>query len=414
MDTPFKAIDITDHVYWVGAIDWSIRDFHGYATNRGTTYNAYLVLADKIALIDTVKAPFQEEMLSRISSVIDPKRIDLIVSNHAELDHTGCLPDTIRRVLPEKIYASAKGAKALSEHFELEGDVTPVNEGESVSLGGKTLRFMDAAMLHWPESMFTYLAEDGLLFSQDAFGMHLASAERYADRLDESLLVREASKYYANILLPYSPLVTKVLDKVAEKNLDIKMILPDHGPVWRENLDKIVGLYGRWAAQKPTNKAVVAYDTMWESTAVMGRAVAEGLSGAGTTVRLMPLSSHHRSDIATELLEAGAFLLGSPTLNNNMFPTVADLLTYVRGLKPRNLIGAVFGSYGWDAGFAIAGLNSYLTALGIKVVANPVSAVDYRGYHGIQIHQDALQRCYTLGRRVAQQLDHLHEAGEPT
>ena len=395
MNEPFGAVKISDHVYWVGAVDWTIKDFHGYATDRGTTYNAYLVLADRITLIDTVKAPFREEMLARVSSVIEPDRISYIVSNHAEMDHSGGLPWTIERTKPDKLFASAKGAKALSEHLRLPKEITAVKEGETVSLGNLSLSFLETPMLHWPESMFTILPEEKLLFSQDGFGMHLASTERFVDEISDEILYDEAAKYFANILMPYSAMVLKLLEKVNREGIDFGVIAPDHGPVWRRDKEKILQSYEKWSRQKPADKAVIVYDTMWESTALMARVIVEGLSSAGTEVKLMPLSSSHRSDVATELLDAGALLVGSPTLNNTMFPTLADVLTYLKGLKPKNLIGAVFGSYGWS-GEATRHIGDFLSAMGIETVGEAKARYVPSG--------DALSRCYALGREVGERL----------
>lgn len=396
MKAPFEAVKVSDHVYWVGAVDWSIRDFHGYSTGRGTTYNAYLVLADKVALIDTVKAPFKEEMLARIASVMEPASISYIISNHSEMDHSGCLPDMIEVAKPEKVFASTMGAKALAEHFHLDSEIVAVKDGETLSLGNLELSFVETRMLHWPDSMFTYLAEDGLLLSQDAFGMHLASSERFADEIAEDILLYEGAKYFANILLPLSPLVTKLLERVGGLGITINTIATDHGPIWREDVGKILGLYSTWAAQKPTRKAVVAYDTMWQSTDMMARAIGEGLASGGATPRLMPLKSRHRSDVATEILDAGALLVGSPTMNSNMFPTVADLLTYLKGLKPQNLIGAAFGSYGWS-GEAVGQLESVLGEMKVDLVGESVR-VKYVP------DSEALAECHSLGLLVAEKL----------
>jgi len=255
----YSAIRISDHVYWVGAIDWSIRDFHGYTTPHGSTYNAYLVLADKITLIDAVKEPFFDEMLARIASVIDPSRIDYIVSNHSEQDHSGCLFPVIDQIKPEKVFASAVGVKTLKYIFHGACDILPVKDGETLSLGNMDLKFMETRMIHWPDSMFTYLEKDGLLFSQDAFGMHLATLERFADELPMDMLQYEAATYYANIVLPYSAVVLKTLEKVAATGWAIRMIAPDHGPVWRKDLGIILDLYEKGALQKPSAKAVVVY-----------------------------------------------------------------------------------------------------------------------------------------------------------
>jgi len=391
MKAPFTAAKITEEIYWVGAIDWSLRDFHGYATERGTTYNAYLVLADKPTLVDTVKAPFRDEMFARIESVIDPEKIRYIVSNHSEMDHTGCLPDAVRWIKPEKVYASTNGAKALQAHFHEAMDLTAAANGEEISLGNKTLRFIETKMLHWPDSMFAYLVEDQVLFSQDGFGMHLATTERFDDEIDPGILRYEAAKYYANILLPFAPMVSLALDKAA--TLPLKMIAPDHGPVWRKDIDLIVDLYAHWAAQKPVRKAVIVYDTMWGSTAAMAKAIEDGLVAEGVSVKSMRLKENPRSNVATEMLGAGALIVGSPTLNNQMFPTVADVLTYLKGLKPKNLVGAAFGSYGWSD-TAVKQVGRALEELQVNVVAGPLS-VQYVPSH------DDLLKCHELGRKIA-------------
>ena len=369
MSQPFNAVKITDDVYWVGAIDWGLRDFHGYATERGSTYNAYLVVADKIALIDAVKGPFFEEMMSRIRSVIDPSRIDYIISNHAEMDHSGCLFQTADLVKPEKLFASSNGVKALKAHFHTDHEITTITEGQTLSLGNRTLRFIETRLLHWPDSMFTYLEEERMLFSQDGFGMHLATTERFADEIDPSILEFEAAKYYANILLPFSPMVLNTLKKA--EGLAIDMILPDHGPIWRKDLGYILGRYHEWATQKPTAKALVVYDTMWGSTENMANAIIDGLVSEGIHASPMHLRAAHRSNIATAVLGAGALIIGSPTLNGGMFPTVADALTYLKGLKPKNLIGATFGSYGWS-GEATKHIREIMDSMQLEMVGDPL------------------------------------------
>ena len=399
MDEIFQAVKVSDHVHWVGAIDWAVRDFHGYLTSRGTTYNAYLITGDKAILVDTVRAPFMQEMLSRIASVIDPGKIDYIISNHSEMDHTGCLPEVIKTVKPEKVFASAMGVKTLGEHFHhLEQEITAVKDGERLSLGNTNLSFIETRMIHWPDSMFTYLAEDKLLFSQDGFGMHLASSVRFADEIDKDILEWEAAKYFANILLPFSALILKLLDRVKQLGLPINLIAPDHGPIWRreEDIDWIVEHYYNWALQKPARKGVVVYDTMWQSTAAMARAIAEGIAGCGVETKVLPLRANHRSDVATEILDAGALLVGSPTINNNMFPTVADAMTYIKGLKPQNLIGAAFGSYGW-AGEAVGQLTDILKGMKVNLVSE-----------GLKVKyvpdENALAQCYALGKLMGDKL----------
>jgi len=399
----YKPIKISEKVYWVGAVDWTIRDFHGYTTKRGSTYNAYLVMGDKITLIDTVKAPFKHEMLSRIAHMIDPKEIDYIISNHSEMDHSGCLPEIMREVNPEKIFASQMGVKALKEHFSIEDGIIAVKDGENLSLGNMNLSFMETRMLHWPDSMFSYLKEDKLLFSQDGFGMHLATDERFADEIRQDIIEYEAATYYANILLPYSHLVSKLFDKVASSGLDIQIIAPDHGPVWRRDISKILGLYKTWAEQKPTNKAVVLYDTMWHSTEHMARAIEEGLLAGGTRVKVMSMGAFHRSDVVYEVLDAGALVVGSPTLNNNMLPSMADVLTYLKGLKPKNLFGCAFGSYGWS-GESPSQVHDILSGMKVELVDEPIKAKYVPD-------RETLLKCFEVGRIIAERVKQAAQNG---
>jgi len=395
MDGAFQAVPVTDRVYWVGAVDWDVRNFHGYLTSRGTSYNAFLVLADRVTLIDTVKAPFAEELLARVASVVDPAKIEVVVSNHSEPDHSGGLPRVLEAVRPELVVASANGVKALDAHFGLDGRVTAVGDGQELSLGNMTLTFAETKMCHWPDSMVSYLHEDALLFSQDAFGMHLAANERFADEMDHAVVRGEAAKYYANILLPLGAFVQKALAKLQALKLPLRIVAPDHGPIWRTEQDirEIVSSYERWVRQERTIKAVVVYDTMWQSTARMARAVGEGLTAGGAAVKLVRMDASHRSDVATEILDAGALVVGSPTLNNTIFPTVADVLTYLRGLKPKGLIGAAFGSYGWS-GEAPRQLHAMLAEMDVETVAEPVR-VQYVP------DEQALAECRRLGQAVA-------------
>lgn len=372
MADSFKAEKITDRVYWVGAIDWGLRDFHGYATSRGSTYNAFLVTGEtKTVLIDTVKAPFKEEMMRRIASVVDPQQIDVIVSNHSEMDHSGLLGIVSREVNAETVYASTQGAKALAQHGILDNAVA-VKDGQTLDIGGGTLTFFETRMCHWPDSMVTYLDADKLLFSQDAFGMHLASNERFADQIESGVLNYELTKYYANILMHLAPFIEKALVKLAPLREKIDIVAPDHGPIYRttDDIDAVLASYARWSSQEKIRKAIVVYDTMWESTAKLARMVAEGISSRGVSVRVLPLSGSHRSDVATELLESAALVVGSPTLNNGLFPTLADCLTYLKGLKPKTLIGAAFGSYGWS-GEAPKLLHARLEEMGVKLLQDP-------------------------------------------
>lgn len=370
MRKDLQAVKITDQIYWVGAIDWGVRNFHGYATHEGTTYNAFLILDEKITLIDTVKKGFGDELFARISSVIDPEKIDYIISNHAEPDHSGVLVDAIERIKPEKIFASKMGVKALTLHFPvLEGKLTAVKDGETLSLGSDTLQFIETRMLHWPDSMFSYLKNAGALFSQDAFGMHVASSERFDDQVPFHTLAKESKAYYANIITPFSPFVARLLTKLEEMDLGLKLVLPDHGPIWRDmdRFGKIIACYKRWANRELASKVIIIYDTMWQSTEIMARYIADGLMSEGVKVKVMPIYGSDRSDIATEMLDAAALIVGSPTLNNNIFPSVMDSLTYIKGFKFKTPLGAVFGSFGWS-GEACKQLKGHLEEMGIDVV----------------------------------------------
>ncbi|MDP7420769.1 MAG: flavodoxin domain-containing protein, partial [bacterium] len=306
------------------------------------------------------------------------------------------LPQLIDLVGPEKVFASPMGVRALNKHFRLEKEIVPVKDGETLSLGNRTLSFLETRMIHWPDSMISYLADEKLLFSQDGFGMHLASSERFADEIPDEVLEWEAAKYYANILLPFSPRVLKLLKRVTDLGLEFDIIAPDHGPIWREDPGTIVGLYADWAVQVPKNKAVIVYDTMWGSTEKMARALCDGLAQGGTEVKLMKLRSSHRSDVATEVLDAGALLVGSPTMNNNIFPTVADVLTYLKGLKPQNKIGAAFGSYGWS-GESVKQVEAVLREMKVELVSESLKTLYVPG-------DEELKRCFELGQTVAEKL----------
>lgn len=343
-----KPTKIAEGVYDVGVIDWNIRDFHGYSTNRGTSYNAFLVIDEKVALIDTVKAPFADELLGNISQIIDPQKIDYVISNHTEMDHSGSLPRIMQAVGENKpLYCSKLGAKNLASHFPNAWNYHPVKDGEELSLGKRTLSFIETRMIHWPDSMFSYLKEDHILFSSDGFGQHYAGFDKFDDQAGSEAMV-QAKKYYANILLLYAPRILKLVEKVVASGIQIDIICPDHGVIWRKEPAKIIDMYLKWSRQETEKKAVVIYDTMWKSTEIMAKAIAEGISQTGVMVKPIHIRSSHRSEIMTDVLDSAAVVVGSPTLNNQMFPTVADVLTYMKGLKPVGRIGGAFGSYGWS------------------------------------------------------------------
>jgi flavorubredoxin len=344
-----KPVEIAKGIYDVGVIDWNIRDFHGYSTHMGTSYNAFLIVDEKIALIDTVKKDFADQLISNIAQIVDPKKIDYVISNHTEMDHSGSLPRVMHRVGEDKpLFCSKMGQKNLSRHFPQKWNYNPVQNLGELSLGSKTLTFLETRMVHWPDSMFTYLKEDKILFSSDGFGQHYAGHERFDDMVGDAIMPH-AKKYFANILLLYSPLILKLVENVTKLGLEFNMICPDHGIIWRKDPGKIINAYIQWSKQEDNEKkAIIVYDTMWHSTEIMADAIASGIADTGVKVRPMKLREWHRSDIMTEVLDAKAVIVGSPTLNNGLFPTVSDFMTYMKGLKPLNKIGAAFGSYGWS------------------------------------------------------------------
>jgi flavorubredoxin len=391
-----KPLEVANGIHWVGAIDWNIRDFHGYSTNLGTTYNAFLILDDKITLVDTVKKEFADELLERISQIVDPKKIDYVISNHTELDHSGGLARVMHRIGEDKpVYCSKTGYKNLAKHFRQKWNYRPVEDGGQLSLGTRTLAFMETRMVHWPDSMFTYAKEDKILFSSDGFGQHYAGLERFDDQMGDAIMPH-AKKYFANILLLYAPLILKLVEKVKSMGLEIDMILPDHGVMWRQDPMKIVKAYVEWSEQKPRRKALVIYDTMWHSTQTMAEAIVEALGQEGVDAKPMHLRTWHRSDIMTEVLDAGAILVGSPTLNNNIFPTVSDFLTYLKGLKPQNKVAAAFGSYGWS-GESVKMITRELEEMKFKVV-DPGVRVQFVP------EEEAIEACRELARKVAKEL----------
>jgi flavorubredoxin len=388
-----EPIEISKGVYNVGVTDWNIRDFHGYSTDLGTTYNAFLIVDEKIALIDTVREGFAGQLLDNISRIVDPKAIDYVVSNHTELDHSGGLARVMHRIGEDKpIYCSKMGNKNLPKHFSSKWDYRPVATGDELSLGNRTLTFIETRMIHWPDSMFTYLNENQILFSSDGFGQHYAGPEKFDDQLDEPTVMYHAKKYFANILLLYSTHIQKLLDKVISLGLEFKMICPDHGIIWRQDPGKIVDAYIKWCRQESENKAVVVYDTMWHSTEQMAHAIVSGISREGVPAKPVHLRKTHRSEVMTDVFDAKAVVVGSPTLNNQLYPSLADFLTYMKGLKPLNKIGAAFGSYGWS-GEAVKMINKELEAMKFEIV-DPGMRIQYVP------DKESLESCYELGRRI--------------
>lgn len=341
-----NAIEISPKVWWVGGIDWNERLFHGYTTERGITYNAYLIMDEKITLIDTCKATFADELVQRISQVVDPAKIDVVITNHVEMDHSGSLP-VIHKIAPNaEIYASVgAGVNELRAHFGIEA--TPVKTGDTLCIGERTLSFVTTPMVHWPDNMVTYSDVDKILFSNDAFGQHFATTKRFNDENDMCEVMKQAKKYYANIVWPYGMQAGRAL--AAVKGLELKMIAPSHGCIWRSHIDEIIAKYEEWTTYQTQEKAVVVFDSMWHSTESMAREICDAFIAEGISAQLIDVKSTHISDIMLYMCDAKYVAVGSPTLNSNMLPTVASFLTYMRGLSPKNeqRIGLAFGSYGW-------------------------------------------------------------------
>lgn len=346
-----SAVQIKPDVYWVGAVDWNARSFHGYSTEDGITYNAYLIMDEKVTLIDTAKITFKDELLARISSIIDPSKIDVLVCNHVEMDHSGNVP-TIKELNPNvRILASApQGVKGLTAHYHDLG-FEGVKTGDTLNIGKRTLTFVQTPMVHWPDNMVTYDAYDKILFSNDAFGQHFASSKRFDDENDLGEVMKQARKYYANIVQPYRMQATNAVKAVRKLGPDaIDIIAPAHGVCWRSHVADILDTYENvYTSGKLEEKALVAYDSMWGSTDKMAHAIADGFLAAGVPVRLMDVKCTHISDVMEEFLDCKYVAVGSPTLNSQMMPPMAELLTYMKGLSPKNegRVGIPFGSYGW-------------------------------------------------------------------
>lgn len=343
-----NQVQLAKGVYYVGAVDWNLRDFHGYTTPGGVTYNAYLIVDEKICLIDTVKAPFASELIARISDIVDPAMIDYIVTNHVEPDHSGSLPAIMEKAPNAKIFLTQHGKDGVLKHYQKQYDFQVVKEGDTLPLGRNRLHFLPLPMIHWPDSMASYLDGEQILFSNDAFGQHVCTTKRFDGENDVAVVLDEAAKYYANILNPFNKLIAKALPKVCE--FPVKMIAPSHGVVWRDHIPAILRKYEQWGTGYTTEKVIVAYDSMWGATDQMARLVLDGVASTGVQAKLFRLSTSDRSDIVKELLEARGFVVGSSTLNNGMLPTVGALLVYLKGLRPANKLATTFGAYGWGGG----------------------------------------------------------------
>ena len=394
-----QPVEIKKDIFWVGFVDYDHRDFHGYSRSPdGSTYNAYLIKDEKNVLLDTVASGREGTLLCRMAQVLEPEKIDYIICNHMELDHAGALEAIIERCKPEKIFVSQTGLKSMAGYFDCKDwPVQAVKSGDSINIGKRTIVFQETRMLHWPDSMVSYIPEDKLLVSNDIFGQNIASSARFVDEFgDDGEYTRRVKEYYFNIVLPYSPMVLKTLP-VVEK-LDIDMIAPDHGLIQRgeKAVRGIIDMYRAMAEQKPQQRALIFYDTMWESTETMAYAICSGLEENNVPTRIMSVKQNHHSAVMTELADCGAVIAGSPTHNNTVLPLMAAQLTYMKGLRPLNRIGGAFGSYGWS-GEGPKFLHEQLASMNMEMPAEPVKC-NWRPDH------EALKACHQMGVTIAEAL----------
>jgi anaerobic nitric oxide reductase flavorubredoxin len=392
------VVELKEGVYWVGFVDWNIKKFHGheYSTHRGTTYNAYLIVDEKIALVDTVWGPYSQQLIENIKKIIDIKKIDYVIANHAETDHSGGLPELMKLIPDATVVVSEKGNESIFKHYHENWKFKVVKSGESISLGKNNLVFVAAPMLHWPDSMFTYLTGKNILMPNDAFGMHYASSGRFNDEVDMIEVYQEAIKFYANILTPFSDLVIRKIEEFKKLNIPVDIIAPSHGIIWRKDPLQIVNKYYEWATQKNDGSVVIIYDTMWNATEKMAKAISEGLEMEGVKFKLFNMAVNDRNDVLTEVFKTKGIIIGSPTLNNGLLPTIKPILEDLKGLKFKNKVGAAFGSYGWS-GENVKLIEENLEKARIKKLQD-----------GIKIKwqptKEELDQCVEFGRNFAKGL----------
>lgn len=388
-------VELKPGVYWVGVTDWAIRRFHGheFSTHHGTSYNSYLIIDEKIVLVDTVWSPFSKRLIENIREIVDPAKIDIVVANHAEVDHSGSLPAIMRETPNAKLVVSQRGRESIEGHYHEPWNFQPVKTGEKINIGKNDLLFIEAPMLHWPDSMFTYLTGKNILMPNDAFGQHYAAASPFNDKADQTVLFAEALKYYANILTPFSAMVTRKLAEFTTLNLPVDIIAPSHGVIWRKDPLQIVAKYQEWAAGKSEKSAVILYDTMWDATRHMAEAIGDGIGAENIPYKIFQMATADRNDAITEVFKAKAVVIGSPTFNNGLLPTIRPVLEDLKGLKFLNKVGAAFGSYGWS-GEATQQIEEHLALCKMKVIAEAVRAK-------WQPSPDDLARCKELGQKVA-------------
>jgi len=378
---------------WVGYVDWTIRDFHGYSTRRGGTYNAYLVRDEKTALVDTVKALYADHLIANVERLTDAGKVDYIVVNHAEPDHAGSLPRAVEAFADATVVCDKKCRDTLASYHDTSGwKFEIVKTGDEISLGKRTLRFIETPMVHWPESMFTYVPEEKLLFSMDAFGQHYATMNRFDDEVNMQEVMEEAKTYYANIVMLYGKPIARTLESAEE--LEIEMIAPSHGVIWRSHIGEILSAYRDWVVCKAARKVLVIYDSMWGSTERLAKAILEGASAEGVKAKLLYVRSSDLTEVATEVLDAGGIAFGSSTLNMGMMPMMGAVMTYLKGLRPTGKAGLAFGSYGWGKGAAEA-LQAYLEEMPIEIVREPLKC-QWRP------DEEALAECRAAGKMLAE------------
>ena len=394
------AKQITKKVLHVGKIDWELTHFHGdeLSTFRGSSYNSYLIRDEKTVLIDTVWQPYDREFVSRLKQEIDLNEIDYIVMNHNEVDHSGALPELMREIPGTPIYCTKKGEAIIHGHYHQDWNFVNVKTGDTLPIGASTLTFIEAPMLHWPDTMFTYMSGENILFSNDGFGQHFASESLFNDAVDEAAMMYEAEKYFVNILNPFCTMVSKKVQQILSMNLPIDMICPSHGVIWKDNPMQIVEKYLLWADAYQENQITLVYDTMWQSTRKMAEAIAEGIREADhtITVKLFNVAHEDKNDVLTEVFRSKAVLVGSPTINNGYSFAIAGLLEMMRGLKFKKKKAAAFGSYGWS-GEAVKLMNERLTEAGFQLFDEGINTTWVPS-------DEAHDSCKAYGRRIVESL----------
>ena len=386
---------LAENVYWVGVVDWALTRFHGHelSTPRGSTYNAYLIVDDNIALVDTVWEPYREQLIENIRQVVDPSGIDYVITNHAEIDHSGGLPSVLREAPNAIVFVSKRGRESVTGYHHREWRFQTVGTGDTLKLGSEELLFFEASMLHWPDTMFTYLKKNKILMPNDAFGQHYATDRRFNDEVDREELFYEALRYYVNIVSPFSKTVARKIDELLSLNLPVQMIAPSHGVIWRDDPMQIVKLYREWAEERPEKRAVILFDTMWGATQKMAEAIGNGLAAEGIPYKIFHMELADRNHVMVEAFKAKAIIVGSSVHNHCLLPGVTVILEELRGCKFANRIGAAFGSYGWS-GECVKLIEEQFERIGIEKAAEGVRAKWQPG-------RDDLENCKELGREVA-------------